>query len=143
VSVGDAGGDVARPPMASGFSLSRDAARRLLLGLVSCQNELDPTTLRIWQGHRSTIAMQGCIGIRLGTQDLQTNGGCFCTIIYRIRMHIKARSYSKKAMGHRSWRIHALESEPARGVAQMIKVLFCTMVSRIQIHVKAGSYLKR
>ncbi len=57
---------------------------------------LEPTFWSVWQGHRSSIELQRCTGIRLGTQGLQSDGGCVCTNIYSIRMHGKARSYIPK-----------------------------------------------
>jgi hypothetical protein len=60
-------------------------------------DDLEPTFWSICQGHRSTIELQGYTGIRLGTQDLLKDGKCFCTKMYRIRFHGKARSYPNKS----------------------------------------------
>jgi putative intracellular protease/amidase len=48
-----------------------------------------PTPSRVWLGHRSTILVLSGASVRLGTQDLPTDGGCFCPIMSSIRMHGK------------------------------------------------------
>jgi hypothetical protein len=56
---------------------------------------LEPMRYSIWHGHRSTILVLSCAGIRLVTRGL-SHKSCFFTMNSRVRTRVKARSYQKR-----------------------------------------------
>jgi hypothetical protein len=64
---------------------------------------LEPTSVWVWQSHGSAIAVQRCAGIRLGTRDLQRDRSSFCTSMYSIRIHERARFRPPKIRVHSPW----------------------------------------